>query len=650
MKIWLFSGALVVLLVGLPVLAADVTAPGDPIVGIPGGAGDWPTNEAPPNAIDDNVNTKYLNFRAADPQPTGFRVTPSKKETIVVGLSFTTANDAPERDPVAWRLSGSNEGIDGPYTEIASGRIADFEQPTAWPRFTKTTTPIVFANTTPYDHYELLVTAVRNPGAANSMQVAEVELLDGTPSVDGGGPYLLRLPETTLQLQPTVIDLDSAPEDFTYLWSQRSGPATVDFGGTETLPDATVTFPAEKGIYELFVQVFDEMGNDANDVVTVRVWDPETEDVMVAHWAFNEGQGMVANDSTSWNDAGVLGARPEGQIPTWVAGWIPGDAPSDYALEFASFGYVEVDPNALAPSPNLDDLTWSISIAGWFNAADWDGNRRILQKGGSDNQYRLLAENGQLVFDLSGVGRLEGPLPAAQQWHHVAATYDGMMMRLYLDGMEAASIEASGLIDTTEDLLFIGTKSKDVDPTQHPGDYFLGQMDDLRVYNYPLSPSEVLDLVAMGVNAPPHVTLTDPGDLVLSVRNYLDLDATGFDVNEDEIFYKWTAAGPAAVTFEPSDTVEDPRVFFTEAGTYTLRVAVDDGMFGLDGSIFAEVQIEVSNPTCADVIAAGLGLFGDANEDCHVDLADFAEFAANWLLCNDPLDDNCINPFAIEPE
>ena len=30
---------------------------------------------------------------------------------------------------------------------------------------------------------------------------------------------------------------------------------------------------------------------------------------------------------------------------------------------------------------------------------DWNGNRRILQKGASDNQYRLLAENGVLKFD-----------------------------------------------------------------------------------------------------------------------------------------------------------------------------------------------------------------------------------------------------------
>ena len=37
-------------------------------------------------------------------------------------LTFTTANDAPERDPIAFELSGSNDSIDGPWTLIADGK------------------------------------------------------------------------------------------------------------------------------------------------------------------------------------------------------------------------------------------------------------------------------------------------------------------------------------------------------------------------------------------------------------------------------------------------------------------------------------------------------------------------------------------------
>jgi len=78
---------------------------------------------------------------------------------------------------VKFELSGSNGTIDGPYTLIASGDVVDFAGATAWPRFTKNATPIEFANTVAYAHYQLLFTAVRTPASANSMQIAEIELL-----------------------------------------------------------------------------------------------------------------------------------------------------------------------------------------------------------------------------------------------------------------------------------------------------------------------------------------------------------------------------------------------------------------------------------------------------------------------------------------
>ncbi|MCP4263227.1 MAG: hypothetical protein GY774_37820 [Planctomycetes bacterium] len=158
----------------------DITQPGDPVQGVPDDS-DWPGNEAPPLAIDDNTATKYLHFKGDfDPDPgtggAGFQVTPSKSQSIVTGMSFTTANDAVERDPTAFELYGSNDSIDGPYTFIASGDIVDFNQPTAWPRFTINETPISFSNNVPYDHYQILFPDIRVRAGANSMQISEVEL------------------------------------------------------------------------------------------------------------------------------------------------------------------------------------------------------------------------------------------------------------------------------------------------------------------------------------------------------------------------------------------------------------------------------------------------------------------------------------------
>ena len=153
----------------------DVTKPGDTVQGVPNDS-DWPAAESPPNAIDDNVNTKYLHFKGYT-GTTGFRVTPSVGKTTVTGLTFTTANDAPARDPAAYALSGSNVSINGPYTLIATGQIVDFKQATEWPRFAKNSTPIRFANNVAYDHYQLIFTAIRDPASVVHMQIAEVEFL-----------------------------------------------------------------------------------------------------------------------------------------------------------------------------------------------------------------------------------------------------------------------------------------------------------------------------------------------------------------------------------------------------------------------------------------------------------------------------------------
>jgi len=171
------------LLSSMAMAQVDVTGPLDTVVGVPddgvttgGDDNGWPPNELPPFAVDDQILTKFLHFRG-NVQPTGFRVTPAMGPTIVTELTFTTANDNAPRDPVEYELSGSNVSIDGPYTLIHAGPIVDFAGDTEWPRRTKTTTPIEFENDIAYAHYQVMFPTIRDAPSANSMQIAEVELL-----------------------------------------------------------------------------------------------------------------------------------------------------------------------------------------------------------------------------------------------------------------------------------------------------------------------------------------------------------------------------------------------------------------------------------------------------------------------------------------
>src|SRR5262249_29141312 len=125
------------------------------------------------------------------------------------------------------------------------------------------------------------------------------------------------------------------------------------------------------------------------------------------------------------------------------------------------------------------NMTGGITIGAWINAADWSGNRRIVQKGNSDNQYRFLAENGVFKFHLSGVGTLTAALPPSNVWMYVAGTWNGSTLIIYTNGALQASSPASGSIATTTDPLAIARKNTGTSI----GDYFNGQMDEVRIYN-----------------------------------------------------------------------------------------------------------------------------------------------------------------------
>lgn len=171
-------------------VVADVTGAGDVVQGVPndgaftgdydlGWPVDWPwvgNHETPDHTIDNDATTKFLHF-GGDVKPTGIQVIPSVGATIVTRLTLTTANDGDKRDPTSFELYGSNDGIDGPYTLIASGPIVDFAQATPWPRQTKNATPIVFKNAVAYTSYQLLFPTIRTPATAKAMQIAEIELI-----------------------------------------------------------------------------------------------------------------------------------------------------------------------------------------------------------------------------------------------------------------------------------------------------------------------------------------------------------------------------------------------------------------------------------------------------------------------------------------
>ncbi len=155
-----------------------IFAPGMTITQVNPSSPASPASEDVTKVIDGSTGTKYLNFNKTN---TGFTVN-TGSNSIVRTIAITTANDAPERDPVSYTLEGSNNGTS--WSSITSGSVAC----TTARQYTRS---FPIANSTSYSYYRVVFPTVCTPGTANSMQVAEVQLYqaDGVGNTSSGIYY-----------------------------------------------------------------------------------------------------------------------------------------------------------------------------------------------------------------------------------------------------------------------------------------------------------------------------------------------------------------------------------------------------------------------------------------------------------------------------
>lgn len=82
----------------------------------------------------------------------------------------------------------------------------------------------------------------------------------------------------------------------------------------------------------------------------------------------------------------------------------------------------------------------------------------------------------------------------ANVWRHLAATYDGSRLRLYVDGAQAGSRLYSGVTLTSDSPLYFGKYRANADGST--GGYFDGWLDEVRFYNRVLTAADLAQLRA----------------------------------------------------------------------------------------------------------------------------------------------------------
>ncbi len=220
---------------------------------------------------------------------------------------------------------------------------------------------------------------------------------------------------------------------------------------------------------------------------------------LVGAWAFDEGSGTAIGDQSGRGNNGTVSNG------TWVTG-----GKFNNALSFNGTNtWVTVPDSATL------DLTTGMTLEAWLRPSILGSWRTAVVKEQPGNlAYGLYANTNinrpEAEVYVSGATRLvngTSTLPIGS-WSHLAATYDGATLRLYLNGAQVAQLAQSGSILTSNSPLRIGGNSV-------WGEYFNGLIDEVRVYNRALSAAEIQGDMNRSVTpdtTPPTVTAKTPAN------------------------------------------------------------------------------------------------------------------------------------------
>lgn len=209
---------------------------------------------------------------------------------------------------------------------------------------------------------------------------------------------------------------------------------------------------------------------------------------LVGYWHFDEGTATTAYDASGNGNTGTLT-----NSPTWQSG---SNCEAGSCLSFAA---------ASSPHVNISDNTSIkpsvVTIGAWFNTTDKTLQQKIISKTESGSYSLSLNENNvcgssNYCFAVYAGGSYRTAtsslsIIANNQWMFGVGTYDGVTVKLYLNGQLAGSNSYTGTISHSSTPLCIGSES--TTGSCAGGNYFSGKIDEVRIYNRALTAAEILN-------------------------------------------------------------------------------------------------------------------------------------------------------------
>ena len=255
------------------------------------------------------------------------------------------------------------------------------------------------------------------------------------------------------------------------------------------------TRSASNAPHTLTAVATDAAGNATTSAnVPVTVNNPTGNAGLVAAWGFEEDTGNTAADQTGRGHTGTIAGPLHSTLGKFGR-----------ALTFDGVN----DWVTVADANDLD-MTTNMTVEAWVNPTTTNSVWRtvLAKEQGSGLAYSMASNSTSgRPYGLVNTGNeqlAQGPaaLPA-NTWSHMAATYDGSALRLYVNGSLVTTLPAIGSIVTSTSPLHFGGNTG-------LGEWFQGSLDEVRIYNRPLSAAEIQTDMNAPVGQPAPTDSTAP--------------------------------------------------------------------------------------------------------------------------------------------
>jgi hypothetical protein len=378
----------------------------------------------------------------------------------------------------------------------------------------------------------------------------------------------------------------------------------VKWSNDTTSPFYVNTTPSV-GTYNLTLIARNQTDPSLTDSIT---WEWTVTDLPIcgiAKWPFEYGSGNTAYDYSGTNDGTISGA-------SWVSSEVNGTA-----LDFDGINdYVQVPHDSTLNPQKLTIMLWiNTSSAG----NNWNSIIDKRESIGNGYDIYLTPTEKRVLWSINsnnvGVESLTSVNDG--KWYHIAATYDGNISKIYVDGIEENSVNIGSETISTSSDLYIGRRSISDDY------YFDGIIDEVCISSRALSAGEIQNYYeSMAPEEPPQA---DAGiDFTIDEGTTGMLDGSGSsDPDGNIVTYEWAITdnpSGASVSITDADNT-DPTATFDASGAdvdgdqvveVTLTVTDDDGVTDSD---VVEVTVNVIDTSCHGAALQSYG-FRCGGSDC----------------------------------